>query len=140
MSKPLVLIVVLLLSMGCKNSVAPEDLPLLNGYWEIEHVTFPDGNTKQYTVNTTIDFIKIEDLKGYRKKLRPKFDGTYDATDDAVLFSIYENAGQYSFHYKSNTEEWTERIMQLEKDNFAVATPDNVIYSYKRFQPINVDK
>ena len=42
-----------------------DDLKNLNGYWEIEKVTFPNGETKDYSVSTTIDYIE---LKGDREE------------------------------------------------------------------------
>ena len=128
-----------ILLIGCKNVVTEEDLTLLNGYWEIEKVTFPNGEAKDYNVNTTIDFIEIEALKGYRKKLHPKFDGTYDATDDAVLFSVRETDGLYSIYYSSALEEWKEDLIALQEHNFTIMTPEGVLYTYRRYQSININ-
>ena len=57
---------------ACQNKVTHEDLPFLNGYWEIEKVNMPDGQTKEYTINTTVDYIEMKDLSGFRKKVYPK--------------------------------------------------------------------
>lgn len=54
-----------LISCGKKTA---EQIPLLNGYWEIEHVTLADGTKKQYSVNTVVDFIEVNGLIGIRKK------------------------------------------------------------------------
>ncbi|WP_394750022.1 hypothetical protein [Spongiimicrobium salis] len=130
-------VLILLLFSSCKNTIVKEDLSLLNGYWEIEKVSFPNGESKDYTVNTTIDFIKIDDVKGFRKKLRPKFDGTYDATDDAVLFSIHETDGLFSMHYTNSFERWKEDLVELQENSFTTMNEESVLYTYKRYQPIN---
>jgi len=76
--------------LGCSNSVSKEDLQNLNGYWEIEKVVFPNGETKDFKVSTTIDYIETEMSKGFRKKMQPKFDGTYTTSNDAELFTILQ--------------------------------------------------
>ena len=56
---------VLLLLIGlisCTSKPSKEAILKINGYWEIEKVTFPDGNKKEYQVNEFIDFIFIKNL------------------------------------------------------------------------------
>ncbi|WP_244526828.1 hypothetical protein [Pseudozobellia thermophila] len=124
--------------MGCSRSVSKEDLDHLNGYWEIAKVTFPDGNTKEYTVNTSVDFIMLEDLKGYRKKMQPNLTGTYRTSDDAEAFTIKEEGGALWINYKSELSEWSERLERLEQNAFSVTNEEGIRYDYKRFQPISI--
>ena len=84
----ILLIGCIFLWVGCTRTVSKEDLKRLNGYWEIEKVSLPDGTVKEYKVNPTIDYVQIDGLKGFRKKVHPKLDGTYDASNDAELFVI----------------------------------------------------
>lgn len=124
--------------VGCSNSVSKEDLNRLNGYWEIAKVTFPDGNTKEYTVNTSVDFIMLEDLKGFRKKMQPNLTGTYRTSDDAEAFTIMEKGGTFSIHYKSELSEWSEKLVELKPNAFSVTNEEGVRYDYKRFEPISI--
>ena len=126
----------ILLFIGCSNSISKEDLNLLNGYWEIEKVTFANGDSKEFKVSTTIDYIEIKTSKGFRKKMQPKFDGSYATSNDAEPFSIIEKESSYEFHYKNGLSEWTEKITSLSQNNFSVINKDTITYSYKRFQPI----
>ncbi|RKN76857.1 hypothetical protein [Ulvibacterium marinum] len=128
------------LIIGCSDTLSKEDLNQLNGYWEIAKVSFHDGNTKEYKVSTSIDFIKIDSLKGYRKKVQPKFDGTFDTSNDAEFFLIKEQNGEFIFHYKNNLSEWKEAILKISRDNFSVSNEAGITYEYKRFNPINVKK
>lgn len=122
---------------GCTTKVSKEDITNLNGYWEIEQVTFPNGETKDFTVNPTVDYIELDGLKGFRKKMQPKFDGSYTTSNDAEPFTIEENSGQFEFHYKNEMSEWREEIESISKDKFSVTNQDTLTYTYKRFQPIN---
>ena len=138
--------VLLLFSVfGCSTGVSEKDLDLLNGYWEIEEVIFPDGSTKEYKTNLSIDYVLMEDKKGYRKKVQPKFNGTYDTSDDADLFLILERDGVFSFSYKSENNDGlvaqrSEELIHISENKFSVRNTDGFIYNYKRFEPINIDK
>ncbi|MGB5819351.1 MAG: hypothetical protein WBG90_07680 [Saonia sp.] len=123
--------------MGCAKKVSEKDLNYLNGYWEIEKVTFSDGSHKEYKVNANVDYIAIDDFKGFRKKVQPKFDGTYTASDDATLFIIRESGGEFNIYYKNDRNDWKERIASISQNNFSVINEENIRYSYKRYQPIN---
>ena len=65
------IIIALFVFVGCHNKVDQLDLPLLNGYWEIEKVTFPDGSEKEYSVNTSVDYIEVKDQNLYQYHLFP---------------------------------------------------------------------
>lgn len=130
----------LFILVGCKKTVSAEDLNLLNGYWEIEKVVFRDGQTKEYKVNTYIDFIKIEDFKGFKKKVQPKFDGSYSTSNDVKAFTIVENKGVFQFSYETELSTWKESIIIISSDNFSVTNAEGIQYNYKRFQPIKVEK
>jgi len=126
--------------LGCTTKVSQEDISNLNGYWEIEQVTFPNGNTKEFAVNPTVDYIELDGLKGFRKKMQPKFDGSFTTSNDAELFQIQERGGQFEFHYKNEMSEWKEVIKSISKDEFSVINQDTLTYTYKRFQSINISK
>lgn len=126
---------------GCQNKVSKLDLPHLNGYWEIERVTFPDGSKKEYAVSTNIDYIQVNNNnEGFRKKVRPNFNGTYVTSNDAELFTISENEGIFSLNYKTDLSEWHEKITSLSENSFTVISEENIKYHYKKFKPIDLEQ
>ena len=133
------LIVVVLTFAACKEKVTWDHIPEINGYWEIERVTFPDGSEKKYTISTSIDYIEIKDQKGFRKKVQPKLNGTYDTSNDAEPFSLIEKKGVFTMHYKNNLSEWEEKITSLSKNNLTLTNQESISYHYKRFEPINLE-
>ncbi len=135
--KPLLLFLGFTLLLSC-TSVSEEKLDLLNGYWEIDRVEFPNGGEKEYRMSTDVDFIQLEGLKGFRKKMKPRFDGNFETSDDAEPFRIKVNEEIYSLVYKNNLSEWQEIITALSKDNFSVQNEDGILYHYKRFEPISI--
>ena len=76
--------------MSCSHNISKEKLDLLNGYWEIQEVEFPNGEKKEYQMSAVVDYIQLDNLQGYRKKVVPKFDGSFETSDDAEAFKIIE--------------------------------------------------
>ena len=120
------------------TSVTEDKLHLLNGYWEIEKVTFPNGGEKEYKISTTIDFIQLEGLKGFRKKMNPRFDGNYETSDDAEPFEVLISEETYILSYENELSTWQETLTALTEDNFSIQNEDGIQYHYKRFEPISI--
>lgn len=137
MDKYLVLLI-LFLSIGCSEDITGEDLKKLNGYWEIDRVTFPNGKTKEYTVNTSVDYIQLEGFEGFRKKVHPKLNGTFETSNDAEIFLISKEKEGFFINYKTQLSEWSERLITLESDSFSVVNSEKIEYQYKRFEPISI--
>ena len=130
--KRILLLIVLVSALSCKQKITEADLSNLNGYWEIEKVELPDGDKKEYKVNETIDFFKIEANKGFRKKVMPQLDGTYltnDIQEDVVV--VVKN-GDALLQYKTKYASWKEEIIELTKDKLVVKNQQEIEYYYKR--------
>jgi hypothetical protein len=126
--------------VGCSPKVTEGDLQNLNGYWEIKEVSFPNGDTKDFRSSTTIDYIELDGMKGFRKKVQPKFNGTFETSNDAELFTILQNENHFELNYTGSTDSWTEEIISISKDNFSVINQDTLTYSYKRYEPLNLNQ
>jgi len=133
--KKIFLFIVLGLLLSCKQSISETDLNNLNGYWEIEKVELPDGDKKEYKVNETIDFFKIKDEKGFRKKVMPQLDGTYLTNDIQENIMITLQDGEAIVHYKTVYASWNEEIIELTKDKLVIKNQQDFEYHYKR--PVN---
>lgn len=132
-------IILLVSLLSCADKTISEaDLHLLNGYWEIAAVEFADGTKKEYSVNTTIDFIQLKNLKGIKSKVQPKLDGTYTSNKEAEPFSILKNEKGFMLYYKNGLNEWSENLKELDSLNFTITDKEGVTYRYKRYQPISI--
>lgn len=133
--------IITLLIFACESaSVNEANLHYLNGYWEISEVVFPDGSIKEYGVNPSIDFIQFEDGKGYRKKMQPKFDGSYDTSNDMESFTLAKGSQNFVLQYKNEFSEWEENLVAVDSMGFSVTNMDGIQYRYKRFEPIKIPK
>lgn len=138
MKKIVTFLIVTILIISCSQNTV-EDIKQLEGYWEIEKVAFPDGNSKKYTISQSIDFFKLEvDSTGYRKKLQPKLDGTFHTSDDAEKFTIVLKDNKTFLFYKNALSEWSETITKLNDDKLVIENENNLKYFYKRFEKLNL--
>ena len=133
----LILISFLLLSSCSKN---PETyIQHLEGYWEIEEVTLWDGTKKEYRFNETIDYIKIDDsLKGFRKKLKPGINDTYFTSDDAEALTLKIENDSLNIYYSTTYSKWKETVLEASPTQLKISNPNNDVYLYKRYTPINL--
>jgi len=118
--------------LSCKQKITNADISNLNGYWEIEKVELPDGDKKEYKVNETIDFFKIEQNRGFRKKVMPQLDGTYLTNDILEDVVVVIKDGDASLQYKTAYASWNEEIIELTKDKLVVKNQQDLEYHYKR--------
>lgn len=118
--------------VSCKQTITETDLHYLNGYWEIEKVTLPDGDTKEYKVNETIDYFQIAQKKGFRSKVMPQVDGSYLTNDIKESVQVSLKDGSATLHYKTTYAKWNEEIITLSKDHFVVKNAQDLEYHYKR--------
>ncbi|MEA1785083.1 hypothetical protein U1E44_03180 [Arenibacter sp. GZD96] len=125
---------------SCTEKIKVDDIATLNGYWEIEKVLFSDGTDKTYKANTTIDYIEVEGLKGFRKKVQPTLHGTYHVSNDAEFFTILKKKDGFVCVYKKEDTEWEEHLVALSENHFSVIDQQQIVYRYKRYQPINITK
>lgn len=139
--KNLVNIVLLsILLVSCKQQIQPSDVVKINGYWEIEKVTFPDGNKKEYQVNEFIDFISIKNLNGTRQKVAPQLDGTF--LKGAILdeIRVVDSSDSYFLKTKSKFTKWEEKIITVSEDILVLENENKIKYHYKKFIPYDKRK
>ena len=111
----------------------------LEGYWEIKEVKLNNGVEKQYTVNETIDYIEItSDSSGFRKKMKPEFDGTFKTSKNSETFTFKIENDSFNLHYKTPYHNWKETILDISKDEMKVINQSKDVYLYKRYTPINI--
>ncbi len=123
---------------GCTDPPSLKELPKLNGYWEIAKVTFTDGQEKEYGLNNTIDYIKITDTNGFRKKMQPKLDGTYSTSNDAEFFTVSQRGESLFLLYKNDLSQWEEQLLKISEDSYTVINEEQISYTYRRYTEINV--
>ena len=137
MQKQLYLFLLLTIITACKSSIKEGEISQLEGYWEITKVVFQDGTTKPYTVNTTIDYIAIDGLKGYIKKMKPGLNGRYQTSNKAAQFKLLLKNEVWEMHFEGDQKSPLS-LLELDSLEYAVKDQGQVRYYYKRYEPINI--
>lgn len=124
--------------ISCKQKISKTEILNLNGYWEIEKVSFPNGNDKEYKINETIDFFEIKNDSGFRKKVSPQFNGKYIVNDVFEKIKIKNNDDTFFIVYKTDYSNWKEEIIELTKEKLVLKNDSSVEYHYKKSIPFSL--
>nr|WP_315256772.1 hypothetical protein [uncultured Flavobacterium sp.] len=140
MKKVFGVLLVALLFVGCKQKITSADVAKINGYWEIGKVVLEDGNDKEYGVNESFDYFKIDQKNtGIRKKVMPQLDGTFLVNDTFENVKIRFADDQTFLDYSTPYMKWSEEILTLTNKELVVLNAEKKEYHYKKAGPINLD-
>ncbi|MHC5355010.1 hypothetical protein ACYSNX_12765 [Myroides sp. LJL115] len=124
--------------VSCSSSISPKEIQLLNGYWEIARVQLPDGTTKDFTINGSIDFFEVNQSVGKRFKVMPQFNGEYLTNEVAEDFVIDYRKDSTWIIYTTDYSSWEEQLMKLNDKELVVKNQNDIIYTYKRPVPFTL--
>lgn len=135
---PLLFSCLFLFTFSCKQKSPDEIISHISGYWEIEEVITAEGERKEYSISLLIDYIEINDEEGFRKKVAPQLDGTFNITDYAEKIVIKTENNQVLLNYSTPFDEWTETVIKANQKQLIVENETGAIYTYKRFEQFNL--
>lgn len=127
-----------LLTFSCKRENPDEIISHISGYWEIEQVTSAEGESKTFTMNMLVDYIEINHSEGFRKKVAPQPDGTFNITDDAEKIEVKTENNQVQLLYSTPFDQWTETVVKADDNQLIVKNENGIVYTYKRFEQLNI--
>ena len=126
------LIILFFFIISCDKQI---NLDLINGYWEIVSVSKNNEFVKEYPFSNAVDFFIIDSLnKGYRKKIKPKINGSFEITLHEIPISIKNNNNSYEIKYYSTGNQYVETISKLDQNMLVIKNSEGIIFSYKRFE------
>lgn len=137
--KQILVILIILTNLSCKKN--PETyIKHLNGYWEIEKVILATGEEHSYNYNELIDYLSVSDsLKGFRKKVKPLLNGTFETSKDAEQFILKIEHDSLNIYYKTDFSSWKETILQASESELKIINKDKNIYIYKPYKAIQTN-
>jgi len=138
MKRFIVLLCLMLFLNSCEDKNTSIDINKLNGYWEIVQAQNPYGKSVVYSINTQIDYFEIEDSLGFRKKMKPDLNGNYTTSKALEKFTLYTENDSLKLDYTTPYDSWTEVILELNDSLMLVINQKDFLYTYKKFEPINI--
>ena len=126
------LIILFFFIISCNKQI---NIDLINGYWEIVSVSKNNEFVKEYPFSNAVDFFMIDSLNnGFRKKIKPKINGSFEITLHEIPISIKNNNNSYEIKYFSAGNQYVETINRLDKNRLIIKNSEGIIFSYKRFE------
>ena len=126
------LIILFFFIISCNKQI---NIDLINGYWEIVSVSKNNEFVKEYPFSNAVDFFIIDSLNnGYRKKIKPKINGSFEITLHEIPISIKNNNNSYKIMYISAGNQYIETINKLDQNKLIIKNSEGIIFSYKRFK------
>ena len=128
------------ISCNKNNNIADnyiKNIKYINGYWEISKVIKNGQVIKNYDFNGTVDFYFLDDKnQGYRKKVKPIINGSFDISMHQMVLKIKEDKKNLYLVYGEN-EKYSETLIKLDSMILITKNNDGRIFEYKRFYPKN---
>ncbi|MEM7085427.1 MAG: hypothetical protein AAF489_04550 [Bacteroidota bacterium] len=137
MKSLLLLLGLTLCFISCGGNDPTPQIPFITGYWEIKSVEMPDGTLKEFTVNTSVDYILVEGDSGVRKKLMPRLDGSFREFPSSEKFKLVRENDSLLMFYETPFASWKETVIKADEAELVVKNT-NGIYVYKRFKNIDL--
>jgi len=135
-----ILLVLSFVLVSCQKEKHSTDIKQLNGYWEIVQAQNPYGKNVIYSINTQVDYFEIQDSVGFRKKLKPDLSGNYKTTKALEKFKILKDKDTLKLYYQTPYDSWEESILSLNDSLMLIKNEKNFLYTYKRFEAININE
>lgn len=129
-----------LILIGCEKPNPEAQKQNLSGYWEIKTVKMPDGEKREFNINTVIDHIEVKGDSGARTKVSPRFDGTFRTNGVSENFTLKIEKDSLRMYYKTPFDEWKETVVLAKDSTLTVINRDNKIYTYSKFKKFEFEK
>ncbi len=114
-----------------------KNLQYINGYWEINSVMIEGKEIKNYPFSGTLDYFIIDEKnKGFRKKVKPKIDGSFEINMHEINFEIEMKKNEIYLVYGKG-KNFVESVIKLDSTKMILKNMDGYVYEYKRFLPNN---
>jgi len=125
--------------ISCADKHPKDQIQFIDGYWEIKSVEMPDGSIREFTVNTSIDFIEVNGDSGVRKKLMPRLDGSFKEFPTREKFTFVIRNDSLLMYYQTPFANWMEKVIEATDSILIVENKDRKAYVYKRFKKLELE-
>ena len=134
-------IVLVALTFGICTSSPKDKIDFIEGYWEIKEVKKDNKLIKEYNVNLSVDYFKVnDDLTGFRKKVTPTLNGTFTVTQDQAPFTLKAENDSLNIYYNYNDVITKETVIKATKDELVIVNTQGFCYIYQPYKSINIEE
>lgn len=131
-------VLICLCAVGCKSNQTHQ-IDSIEGYWEIESVYKDDKLIKTFKISPGIDYFKInKGSRGFRKKLKPNFNGTFETSKDVLNFEIEIQKNTLFLNYIDNSTKFSEEVLLTSAEKLVLKNNRGFVYNYKTYKPLDL--
>ena len=133
-------VLICLCAVGCKSNQTHQ-IDSIEGYWEIESVYKDDKLIKTFKISPGIDYFKInKGSKGFRKKLKPNFNGSFETSKDVLNFEIEIQNNTLFLNYNDNATKFSEEVLLASTGKLVLKNNRGFVYNYKTYKPLDLSQ
>ena len=133
-------VLIYLCAVSCKSNPTHQ-IDSIEGYWEIESVYKDDKLIKRFKISPGIDYFKIiNESKGFRKKLKPNFNGTFETSKDVLDFEIEIQNNTLFLNYNDNATKFSEEVLLVSTEKLVLKNNRCYVYNYRTYKPIDLSQ
>jgi len=135
----LFLVILTIVLVSCSTN-KEEFVNYIHGYWEITMVKKNNAIIKEYSLNALVDYFELnDDLTGYRKKVAPTFDGTFNITKHVIPFKLKFENDSLNIYYTYNETATKETIIKASTTELIITNSEGFKYTYRPYKKFDVE-
>jgi len=129
-------VITIVLFTSCGNTIS-DQLIHIEGYWNIENVTLPDGSEREFPFSNHMDHFEIEGKQGIKYRVSPTYDGGFVNYGSPVNFTCEEIDGELQLLFKDGEQAYTQTVVNATETTLVLQHENGTIYNYSSYNPNN---
>lgn len=125
-----ILILSIISLVSCSNN-STEMVKAMEGYWNIETVTLPDGTEREFPFSNHMDHFEIEGNNGVKNRVSPTYDGGFINYGSPVYFTWEAVAGKVVLTFKDGEERYQQTLKNSDATTLVLLHENGTEYIYK---------
>ncbi|MGB5982373.1 MAG: lipocalin family protein [Nonlabens sp.] len=106
----------------------------LEGYWNIEEVKLPDGNTKEFPFSNHMDYFEINGNKGMKHRVSPRYDGTFVNYGSPVPFKWEAIDGTLTLNFAEGDNAYQQTLESVTEEELVLLHENGTTYTYTSYK------
>lgn len=132
--KQLLTLFTVVLFTSCGSNIS-DQLIHIEGYWNIENVTLPDGSEREFPFSNHMDHFEIEGKLGIKYRVSPTYDGGFVNYGSPVNFTCEELDGELQLLFKDGEQSYTQTLVKATETELVLQHENGTIYTYSSYDP-----
>lgn len=132
--KQLLALFTIVLFTSCGSNIS-DQLIHIEGYWNIENVTLPDGSEREFPFSNHMDHFEIEGKQGIKYRVSPTYDGGFVNYGSPVNFTCEELEGELQLLFKDGEQSYTQTVVEATETELVLQHENGTIYTYSSYNP-----